>query len=72
MSSEKKQAFIELSMEIDDVVNRSVAEHSINPVNIETEIQKSLLPKLFKTLGGLDKAKAAIQHIVQIVRHGSK
>jgi len=70
-SPEKKQDFIDLAMEIDDVVNRSVAEHSINPQNIESEIQKSLLPRLFKALGGLDLGKAVLVHIIQIVRHGN-
>jgi len=71
LPAEKQQAFIDLSIEIDDVVNRAVAEHSLNPQNIEAEIQQSLLPGLFKTLGGLELAKAAIQHVIQIVRHGN-
>jgi len=71
LSPEKQQEFIDLSIGIDDVVNRAVAEHSLNPQNIEAEIQQSLLPRLFKTLGGLDLAKAVIQHIIQIVRHGN-
>lgn len=71
LSPEKKKEFVDLSMEVDDVVNRSVAEHSINPQNIEAEIQKSLLPRLFKTLGGLDLGKAVLTHVIQIVRHGN-
>ncbi|MDQ6967479.1 MAG: DEAD/DEAH box helicase family protein, partial [Mariprofundaceae bacterium] len=72
LSPKKKKDFIDLAMEIDDVVNRSVAEHSINPQNIETEIQKSLLPSLFEALGGLDLGKAVLAHIIQIVRHGNR
>jgi len=64
------QGYIDLSMEIDDVVNRAVAEHSLNPQNIEAEIRKALLPKLFKSMGGLDRAKEIIEHIISIVRHG--
>ncbi len=71
LSPEKKQDFIDLAMEIDDVVNRAIAENSINPQNIEAEIQKSLLPRLFKALGGLDLGKAVLTHIIQIVRHGN-
>ncbi len=71
LSPEKKKDFIDLAMEVDDVANRSVAENSINPQNIETNIQKSLLPRLFKALGGLDLGKAVLAHIIQIVRHGN-
>jgi len=71
LSLAKKQDFIDLAMEIDDVANRAIAENSINPQNIETEIQKSLLPRLFKALGGLDLGKAVLVHIIQIVRHGN-
>lgn len=67
-----QQKFVDLSMEIDEVVGRAVAEHSLNPQNIEAEIQKSLLPKLFKLLGGLDKAKAMLEYVIQIVRHGGR
>jgi len=68
---EKKQDFIALAMEIDEVVNRAIAENSISPQNIESEIKKSLLPKLFKTLGGLDLSQAVLAHVIQIVRHGN-
>ncbi|MDQ7001919.1 MAG: type I restriction endonuclease subunit R, partial [Ghiorsea sp.] len=71
LSPEKKQDFIDLAMEMDDVVNRAIAENSINPQNIEAEIQKSLLPRLFKALGGLDLGKAVLTHMIQIVRHGN-
>jgi len=66
------QTFIQISKEIDMVVNRAVAEHSLNPQNIEAEIQKSLLPSLFKILGGLDHAKMLLEHVIKIVRHGSQ
>jgi type I restriction enzyme R subunit len=71
LSAEKQQNFIDLSIEIDDVVNRAVAEHSLNPQNIESEIQKTLLPRLFKDLGGLDLGKSVLKHVIQIVRHGN-
>jgi len=68
----RQQEFVDLSREVDEVVSRAVAEHSLNPQNIEAEIRKSLLPTLFKTLGGLDLAKELIEHVIQIVRHGNK
>ena len=46
-----------------------MAEHSLNPQNIEAEIRKGLLPKLFK-LVGMDKAKEVIEQVIQITRIG--
>ncbi len=67
---DEQQRFVDLAMEIEAVVNRAVAEHSLNPQNIEAEIRKSLLPGLFKTMGGLEQAREVIEHIIDIVRHG--
>jgi len=51
-----------------------VAEHSINPQNIEAEIRKKLLPMMFKSCkdvgAGMDQAKAIVDLIVQITRIG--
>ncbi len=69
-NEETKQNYINLSLEIDTTVGRAIAEHSLNPQNIETETRKSLLPTLFKTMGGLEPAKEMIEYIIQIVRHG--
>ena len=52
----------------------AVAEHSINPQNIEAEIRKNLLPMVFaeckKVGSGMDQAKAMIERIVQVVQEG--
>ncbi|MBZ9734360.1 HsdR family type I site-specific deoxyribonuclease [Mesorhizobium sp. CA18] len=56
---------------IDSVVSNAVASFSINPANIEAEIRKQLLPRYFKALGGLDKAQALVDRIVEIVRLGA-
>lgn len=56
---------------IDGVVSNAVASFSINPANIEAEIRKQLLPRYFKALGGLDKAQALVDRIVEIVRLGA-
>lgn len=58
------QAFI-----IDKAVKQAVAEHSLNPHNIETSIRKALLPGLFKSMG-LDKAKDAIEQVIRVMRIG--
>ncbi len=57
------------ALAIDEVVRSSVAEHSLNPQNIEAEIRKQLLPRLFRKIG-LDKAKDVIEQVVQITRIG--
>lgn len=63
-----------LAFTIDEAIDSSVAEHSVNPQNIETDIRKKLLPLLFqecKAIGyGMDQTKNMIEMIVQIVRVG--
>ncbi len=59
------------AIEIDRVVQDAVKTHSINPVNIEAEIRKNLLPRMFSLLNGLDAANAVIEQVVEIVRAGS-
>jgi type I restriction enzyme R subunit len=57
------------ALAIDRIVERSVAEHSLNQQDMEAAIRKGLLPRLFKVLG-MDKAKEAIDTILGIVRVG--
>lgn len=62
-------AFIAAALDVDRVVRDAVAEHSLNPQNIEAAIRKALLPQLF-ALMGLDKAKVAVDQVIQITRVG--
>ncbi|AZN36726.1 type I restriction endonuclease subunit R [Iodobacter ciconiae] len=66
--------WVGLAFQIDKMVEQSVAEHSINPQNIESNIRKQLLPVLFaecKAIGaGMDQAKALVEWVVQITRVG--
>ena len=66
--------WITLAFSLDKMVETSVAEHSINPQNIENDIRKKLLPLLFrecKTVGaGMDQAKAVVEWVVKITRVG--
>lgn len=68
------QGWIDLAFTIDNLVNTAVAEHSINPQNIEAEIRKKLLPIMFKACkdvgAGMDQAKAIVDLVVQITRVG--
>ena len=61
--------YIEEALAIDHIVDQSVAEHSLNPQDIEAAIRKGLLPGLFKLMG-MDKAKAVIEAVIQITRIG--
>lgn len=66
--------WIKLAFEIDQLVETSVAENSINPKNIEADIRKKLLPRMFQECkaigGGMDQAKKIVEMIVQITRVG--
>lgn len=63
------QSFIDEAFAIDGTVKRAVSEYSVNPQDIESEIRRALLPRLFDLIG-LDHAKEVIERIVQITRVG--
>lgn len=69
LNAQDGQAFVDEALEIDSTVKRAVAEHSVNPQDIESEIRRSLLPRLFD-LVGLDHAKEVIERVIQITRVG--
>ncbi len=60
---------IAAALDIEQAVSNAVAEHSLNPGNIEAAIRTALLPRLF-ALAGLDKAKIMTERIVEITRIG--
>ncbi|NLV96004.1 MAG: type I restriction endonuclease subunit R, partial [Desulfovibrionales bacterium] len=66
--------WVQIAFDIDQVVEIAVAENSINPHNIEAEIRKQLLPRMFqecKTIGGgMEQAKNIVETVVQIIRVG--
>ncbi|MEI8633665.1 hypothetical protein P4S72_19430 [Vibrio sp. PP-XX7] len=63
---------VKLAFEVDEAVDISVAENSINSQNIEADIRKKLLPKMFQECkaigGGMDQAKKIVEMVVQITR----
>lgn len=61
--------FVTESLAIEAIVDRAIAEHSLNTQDIEASIRKGLLPRLFK-LVGMDKAKEIIDLVLQITRVG--
>ncbi|MCL1078018.1 hypothetical protein L2734_07485 [Parashewanella spongiae] len=59
----------DFSIEIDSIVTAAVAEFSINPQEIEKQINRQLLPMLYKSIG-MDAAKKVITDVIQITRLG--
>ena len=74
MDQQVLEKWIKLAFEIDQAVETSVAENSINPQNIEADIRKKLLPRMFQECkaigGGMDQAKKVVEMVVQITRVG--
>lgn len=74
MNPDDEEKWVQMAFEIDESVDRAVAEHSINPQNIEADIRKKLLPMMFKECKangcGMDQAKKIVELIVQITRVG--
>ncbi|HFG1607446.1 TPA: type I restriction endonuclease subunit R [Vibrio cholerae] len=74
LDSQVQDKWIKVAFEIDQAVETSVAENSINPQNIEADIRKKLLPRMFHECkaigGGMEQAKKIVEMIVQITRVG--
>lgn len=69
LGSQDGRAYIDEAFAIDSAVRKAIAEHSVNPQDIETEIRRALLPRLFDLIG-LDHAKDVIERVIQITRVG--
>ena len=73
-SPQVQDKWVQLAFDVDQSVTNSVAENSINPQNIEADIRKKLLPRMFQECksvgGGMDQAKQIVEMIVQITRVG--
>lgn len=59
----------EEAIAVEKIVDQAIAEHSLNQQDLESAIRKGLLPRLFTSMG-MEKAKEAIEAIIQIVRVG--
>lgn len=74
LDQQVQDKWVKVAFEIDQAVETSVAENSINPQNIEADIRKKLLPRMFQECkaigGGMDQAKKIVEMIVQITRVG--
>ena len=60
---------VQQARDIDEVVRQALAEHSLNPQNIEAAIRQALLPRFFGLMG-LDKARDAIEQVMHVTRVG--
>lgn len=63
------EQWAEEAAEADRVVQDAVQEHSLNPHDIEAAIRKALLPRLFGLMG-LERAKVAVDQVIQLMRLG--
>ncbi|MDF4623543.1 HsdR family type I site-specific deoxyribonuclease [Vibrio parahaemolyticus] len=74
LDQQVQDKWVKVAFEIDQAVETSVSENSINPQNIEADIRKKLLPRMFQECkaigGGMDQAKKIVEMIVQITRVG--
>jgi len=75
LTERMQEKWVSLAFSVDEIVTVSVAENSINPQNIEAEIRKQLLPKMFaecKSIGGgMNQAKIIVEMVVQVTRVGT-
>ena len=62
---------MEESLAAERIVSLAIAENSLNPQDIEAEITKGLLPRLYSWLG-LEQAQKVIDGIIKSTRYGSR
>jgi type I restriction enzyme R subunit len=67
LDAAQRSAHIDHALAISQVVQAAVAEHSLNPQNIEAAIRKGVLQLLYAPLG-LNRANEVIGHVLQITR----
>ena len=70
LTEENTDKLIEESLEAEKIVALAVAENSLNPQDIEAEITKGLLPRLYGWLG-LERATKVIENIIKSTRYGN-
>ena len=61
----QQSAYIEQALAIDDIVQATLLENTLNLGNVEAIIRSKLLPRLFLMLG-MDQARRVIEQIVRI------
>ncbi|MGJ7509417.1 type I restriction endonuclease subunit R [Variovorax sp. GT1P44] len=69
LDAAQRSSFVDHALVISQVVQRAMAEHSLNPQGLESAIRKGLLTRLYAPLG-LDKASEVIGHVLRITRVG--
>lgn len=67
LNEAQRSEHIDHALAISHVVQAAMAEHSLNPQNIEAAVRKGLLQRLYTPLG-LARANDVIGHVLQIIR----
>ncbi|WP_240936423.1 type I restriction endonuclease subunit R [Hydrogenophaga crocea] len=60
---------IEQARAMDTEVRNIVAEHSLNPQDLDAAVRQALLPRLFALLG-LERARLAVAQVIELAREG--
>lgn len=69
LTEAESQKLTDDAIATDSVVKQAVAEHSLNPQNIEAAIRNELLPRMY-AMAGMQKASIIIDKIIEITRVG--
>lgn len=67
LNEAQRSEHIDHALAISHVVQAAMAEHSLNPQNIEAAVRKGLLQRLYAPLG-LARANDVIGHVLRIIR----
>ncbi|KWT97621.1 MULTISPECIES: HsdR family type I site-specific deoxyribonuclease [unclassified Variovorax] len=67
LNEAQRSKHIDHAIAISQVMHAAMAEHSLNPQNIEAAVRKGLLQRLYAPLG-LARANEVIGHVLRIIR----
>lgn len=67
LNEAQRSKYVDHAIAISHVVQAAMAEHSLNPQNIEAAVRNGLLQRLYAPLG-LARANDVIGHVLQIIR----
>jgi type I restriction enzyme R subunit len=69
LNPEEIKQYTNEAIAIDKIVNKAIAENSLNPADIDTDIRKQLLSNLFELIG-MEKTKEVIGEVIRMTRAG--
>lgn len=59
---------VALARAMEEAIRQAIAEHALNTRNVEAAIRKTLLPRLFAQMGGMQAADMALDLLVRIAQ----